>query len=419
MSRPAAMSETVLSRFIRYAQIDTQSDEDSTTSPSTHKQLDLLGLLRDELLELGSGDARMDEHGYVMATIPAHLPAGQNASGRTIGLIAHVDTSPSFTGANVKPQVVHYTGGDIVLRGDPSMVIRAAENPGLERNVGKTIVTSDGTTLLGADDKAGVAIIMTVAQTLLENRSIPHPAVKVAFTPDEEVGRGTEFFDLRAFGATCAYTVDGGPAGELNRETFSADSAVVTVQGRNIHPGDAKGIMVNSLRAIAEVVVRMPKDMAPEATAEREPFLHPNRLLAEEAQSTLKILLRDFETDGLREQARILKAILVEVQELHPQARFELSITESYRNMRDVLERHPRVTEALWEATQRAGLQPRWVPIRGGTDGARLTAKGLPTPNIFTGGHNYHGPMEWLSVEGMNQSIETILHLLQIWTRPP
>jgi tripeptide aminopeptidase len=417
MTRAAAMPETALSRFIRYVQIDTQSDEDAVTFPSTQKQLDLLGLLRDELLELGSNDASMDRHGYVMATIPACLSSERSATGPTIGLIAHVDTSPSFSGANVKPQVVHYTGGDIVLPGDPSVVIRAAENPELGGSVGKTIVTSDGTTLLGADDKAGVAIIMTVAQTLLENRSVPRPAVRIAFTPDEEIGRGTEFFDLEAFGATHAYTVDGGAAGELNRESFSADSAVITVQGRSIHPGDAKGIMVNSLRAIAEVVVRMPKDRAPETTAERQPFLHPNRLLGEEAQSTLKILLRDFETDGLREQAAILKTILAEVQELHPQARFELSITESYRNMRDVLERHPRVTEALREATQRVGLQPKWVPIRGGTDGARLTAKGLPTPNLFTGGHNYHGPTEWLSVEGMNQSVETILQLLQIWAR--
>jgi tripeptide aminopeptidase len=413
------MSQTALDRFIRYVQIDTQSQEDCAASPTTQKQLDLLGLLRDELHEIGASDARMDEHGYVMATIPSALPAERSTTLPTIGLIAHVDTSPSFTGAHVKPQLVRYMGGDVVLPGDPSVVIRAAENPELERNLGKTIVTADGTTLLGADDKAGVAIIMTVAETLLATPSIPHPAVRIAFTPDEEVGKGTEFFDLQAFGAAYAYTVDGGTAGELNRETFSADSAVVTVVGRNIHPGDAKGTMVNSLRAISEVVVRMPKHLAPEATALRQPFLHPNRLVAEEARSRLKILLRDFETDGLKEQAQTLKAILAEVQELYPRARFELSITESYRNMRDVLERHPRVTEVLWEATQRAGLQPKWVPIRGGTDGARLTAKGLPTPNIFTGGHNYHGPTEWLSVEGMNQSVETVLHLLQIWAESP
>jgi tripeptide aminopeptidase len=407
-----AMSETALDRFIRYVKIDTQSQEGVEAYPSTQKQLELLKLLLEELDELGLSDARMDEYGYVTATIPANLPGGSRQV-PTIGLIAHVDTSPSFTGANVKPQIIcDYAGGDIVL---PGVVIQAAENPELAQNLGKTIVTSDGTTLLGADDKAGVAIIMTVAQTLIETPSMAHGRVRIAFTPDEEVGNGTKFFDLQAFGGDFAYTVDGGTPGELNRETFSADSAVITVHGRNIHPGDAQGIMVNSLRAIADVVVRMPKDMAPETTAERQPFIHPQSLEAQEAKSTLNILLRDFETDGLRAQAEILRAILAEVQSLHPRARFELAITESYRNMRDALERYPRVTEALWEATKRAGFGPKWVPIRGGTDGSRLTEKGLPTPNVFTGGQNYHGPMEWLSVEGMNKSVETILHLLQIW----
>ncbi len=408
------MAETALARFLRYVQLDTQSKEEVDDYPSTPGQFELLELLVEELRKLGLSDARMDEHGYVMATIPSNLPSGPEVP--TLGLIAHVDTSPSFSGTNVKPQLVRaYAGDDLALPANPSVVIRASENPELAKNVGKVLVTSDGTTLLGADDKAGVAIIMTVAELLNENPAIPHGRIRLAFTPDEEVGNGTKFFDLQAFGADFAYTVDGGALGELNRETFSADAAVITVHGRNIHPGEAKGIMVNSIRAMAEVIVRLPKDLAPETTAGRQPFIHPHWLEATEAKSTLRLLLRDFETDGLRAQAARLEAILVEVQSLYPEARFELAVTESYRNMREGLAKHPRVTEALWKATQRAGVEPRWVPIRGGTDGSRLTAKGLPTPNLFTGGQNHHGPMEWLSVEAMEKSVTTVLHLVRIW----
>lgn len=412
------MSETALDRFLRYARIDTQSKDESDTYPSTAKQFDLLNLLVKELQDIGARDVTIDEHGYVMATVPSTVPKANPVSRRipVIGFVAHVDTSPSASGENVKPQVIHaYPGGDVTLPGNPSVVIRAEENPELANNIGKTIVTSDGTTLLGADDKAGVAIIMTAAQTLLSNPSLPHGDIRIAFTPDEEVGSGTKFFNIQQFGAVAAYTVDGDTPGELNKETFSANSAIITVHGRNIHPGTAKGIMVNSIRALADIIVRLPRDMAPETTEGYEPYIHPHQCEGEEARSTLRILLRDFETSGLKVQEEILRRIIAEVQPLHPRARIELEIRESYRNMRDGLEKDPRVTECLWEATRRAGLTPRWVPIRGGTDGSRLTEQRLPTPNIFTGGQNYHGLTEWLSVEGMNSAVDTVVQLAQIW----
>jgi tripeptide aminopeptidase len=411
------MVESPLDRFIRYARIDTQSQDDSTTYPSTKKQFDLLNLLVQELQGLGLQDASIDEYGYVMATVPGNLPKGHPASGRVpvIGLVAHVDTSPSASGTNVRPQVITYTGGDIVLPANPEVVIRADENPDLAANVGKRIVTADGTTLLGADDKAGVAIIMTVAERLLAAPGITHGPIRIGFTPDEEVGSGTKYFDLKKFGAAAAYTLDGDSLGELNKETFSANSAVITVHGRNIHPGTAKGIMVNSLRTMADIIVRLPRYMAPETTEGYEPYIHPHQLQGEEAKTVLRLLLRDFNTGGLAIQEEILRRLIAEVQPLHPKARIELEIKESYRNMRDGLEKDPRVLECLWEATRRAGLEPRWVPIRGGTDGSRLTEAGLPTPNIFTGGHNFHGPTEWLAVEAMEKSIETVVHLAQVW----
>jgi len=413
------MNETALDRFVRYAKVDTQSRDDADSYPSTQKQFDLLNMLVDELLALGLQDTAIDQYGYVTASVPSNLPKGHPGRGKvpTIGFIAHVDTSPSASGANVKPQVFTYTGGDLVLPGDTSVVIRASENPELVHNVGKTIVTSDGTTLLGADDKAGLAIIMTAVQTLVTNPELLHGDIRIGFTPDEEVGNGTKFFDIQKFGAYAAYTVDGDTPGELNKETFSANSAIITVHGRNIHPGSAKGIMVNALRAIADVIVRMPKDMAPETTEGYEPYIHPHQLEGEEAKTVLKILLRDFETSGLKVQEEILRRIIAEVQPLHPKARFELEIRESYRNMRDGLVKDTRVLDCLWEAAKRAGLEPQWVPIRGGTDGSRLTEKGLPTPNIFTGGQNYHGPTEWLSVWGMEKSVETVVQLAQMWVQ--
>jgi len=411
------MNETALDRFLRYVRIDTQSDEESSTYPSSAKQLDLLKLLVDELHQLGLSDASMDEHGYVMATVPGNVPASHPAYGRVpvMGLVAHVDTSPSASGKDVKPQIVDYKGGDVVLPGDPSVVIRVSENPELAANVGKKIVTTDGTTLLGADNKAGIAIIMTAAQALLASPDVHHGPIRIGFTPDEEVGGGTKYFDLAKFGARFAYTVDGEKLGELNRETFSANLAVITVHGRNIHPGRAKGIMVNSIRAMGEIIIRMPKEIAPETTEGYEPYIHPHVLEGAEAKSTLKVLLRDFQTPGLEVLKGKLKEIVAEVQALHPKTRIEMKILEQYRNMKDYMGSDSRVVDFLFEAARRAGLDPWWEPIRGGTDGSRLTEKGLPTPNIFTGGQNFHGPTEWLSVYAMEKSVETVVNLARLW----
>jgi tripeptide aminopeptidase len=412
------MSETFLDRFLRYVAIDTQSDENSSTFPSTAKQGVLLELLVREMKALGLREVVMDGHGYVTATLPGNVPPHDPARGKVpvLGLLAHVDTSPSVSGADVKPQVIaKYAGGDIALPGDPSVVIRVAENPDLAGLVGTAIVTADGTTLLGADDKAGIAIILTAVDRMLRNSRLLHGDIRIGFTPDEEVGNGTKFFDLKAFGAKAAYTVDGGEAGELNKETFSADSAVVKVRGRNIHPGKAKGIMVNSIRAIADIVARLPRDMAPETTEGTQAYLHPHALHGDEQESMLKILLRDFRTEGLAEQKARLEAIIAEVQPLHPKAVIELAVTESYRNMKERLEEDPRVLECLADAVRRSGLEPKWVPIRGGTDGSRLTAMGLPTPNLFTGGCNAHGKTEWASVAGMEKSVQTLIHLCGIW----
>ena len=410
-------NETVLDRLLRYVKIDTQSKEDAESYPSTAKQFDLLNLLVKELKELGLKDAAIDKYGYVMATVPSTLPASHKSHGKVpvVGLISHVDTSPSESGLNVKPQIVDYKGGDIVLPGDKTVVIKASENPELKHNIGKKVVTSDGTTLLGADDKAGLAIIMTAAQTLLANQKLLHGDIRIGFTPDEEVGAGTKFFDIKKFGAQFAYTVDGDTPGELNRETFSADQAVITVHGRNIHPGSAKGIMVNSIRTMADIIARMPKDIAPETTEGYEPYIHPHVVAGEESMSTLKILLRDFNTPGLAVLKKKLEKIIAEVQPLHPKAKIELKIIEQYRNMKDGLGNDPRLLGCLEEATTKAVLKAEWKPIRGGTDGSRLTAMGLPTPNIFTGGQNYHCKNEWASVYGMEKAVETVVNLVQLW----
>lgn len=412
------MNESALVKFLRYVSIDTQSMEDSDYYPSTSKQFNLANLLVKELQELGLSDARVDKFGYVMGTLPSNLPKSHRAYGKVprVGLLAHMDTSPEVNGANVRPQVIkNYQGGDIVLPGDSSVVIRVSENPELLKNIGKTIVTTDGTTLLGADDKAGIAAIMTAIQTLVNDPKILHGDIKVGFTPDEEVGRGTDHFDLKSFGADLAYTVDGGTTGELNKETFSANSAVITIHGRDIHPGSAKNIMVNSIRAMADIIVRLPKHIAPETTEGYEPYIHPNDLNGTTVKSTLKLLLRDFETEGLAKLEQILRAIISEVQPLHLKATIELEIKESYRNMKYAVEKDPRILEAMWEATKRSGVEPVWKPVRGGTDGSRLTEMGLLTPNLFNGGENFHSRTEWLSVYGLEKSVETVIHLVQIW----
>jgi tripeptide aminopeptidase len=412
------MNATVLSRFLRYVKIDTQSSESSATYPSTKKQFDLLKLLVKELKQLGLAKVTIDKYGYVMARLPGNLPKSHPAYKKVpvIGMIAHVDTSPSSSGKNVKPQVIeNYKGGDIRLPGDRSVIIAMDENPELKNNIGKTIVTSDGTTLLGADDKAGIAIIMTALQTLINTPSMLHGDIVVGFTPDEEIGAGTKYFNIKKFGASVAYTVDGDTPGELNRETFSADGATITVHGRNIHPGSAKNIMVNSLRTIADIIARLPKDMAPETTEGYEPYIHPHTLHGEEEKTVLKLLLRDFRTEGLTDLKRRLEAIIAEVQPLYPKSKIVLEVTESYRNMKEGVDANPLICACLEEAARRAGMNPVWKPIRGGTDGSKLTAMGLPTPNIFTGGQNYHCRNEWASVHGMEKAVETVVNLAQVW----
>lgn len=412
------MSEKALDRFLRYAKIDTQSQEGTETTPSTKKQFDLANLLVKELKEMGIKDAEIDEYCYVYASIPSNIPENHPAYGKVppIGFLAHVDTSPDSPGKDVKPQVIeNYQGGDIPLQGTDGKFIKVSENEPLKGLIGDTIVTSDGTTLLGADDKAGIAAIMTAAEYFMENSDVLHGDIKIAFTPDEEIGKGTVKFDLNKFGAKYAYTIDGELPGELNKETFSANGATVIAEGRDIHPGNAKDIMVNSVRAIADVIARMPRDMAPETTEGYEPYIHPHSVEGSVTKSTLKILFRDFETKGLDKQKEIMENIIKEVQELNPKAKIRLEIQEMYRNMRDELVKHPLILDNLWEAAEKAGAKPYWKPIRGGTDGSRLTEMGLPTPNIYGGGQNFHSKNEWLSVKGMNTAVETIKNLLQIW----
>ncbi len=404
--------ETVLKRFLRYVAIDTQSKEESDTYPSTLKQLDLLNLLADELKGLGVPKVEIDQYGYVMATIPSNVKVRVPV----IGLIAHVDTSPEVTGANVKPQVIEeYKGGDIVLPGDPSIVIKESENPSLKLALGKSIVTTDGTTLLGADDKAGVAAVMTVVQELMGNPKIPHGELKIGFTPDEEVGAGTKYFDIKKFGAEFAYTVDGDTPGELNKETFSANSCMITVEGRDIHPGTAKNVMVNSVRVVSEIIARLPKNIAPETTEGYEPYIHPYILEGGVGKSSVKLIFRDFRTEGLDDLKKIVEEVVAQVQALFPKAKISMKVTEQYRNMREGVEKDSRVADYLFEGAKRAGLEPEWKPIRGGTDGSKLTEAGLATPNVFTGGANFHGRMEWVNVWGMEKAVDTVLKTIQIW----
>ncbi|MFQ5511582.1 MAG: peptidase T [Candidatus Krumholzibacteriia bacterium] len=407
--------EPVLDRFLRYVQIDTQSREDSETYPSTKKQWDLLNLLRDELKLLGVEDASTDEYGYVTATIPSNLPAG-SAGVAAVGFIAHVDTSPAISGAGVKP-IVHpnYQGGDIALPGDPSQIIHADEYPNLERRyIGMDIVTSDGTTLLGADDKAGVAEIMTAVDMLRENPDIPHGAVKIAFTPDEEVGHGTRYFDVEKFGADFAYTIDGGPLGEIQFETFNAFGAVIRIEGVGVHPGYAKDKLVNAIRVMADVIARMPREMSPEATDGREGYIHPYDFEGQSEEVRIKVLLRDFDMSGMEEKKRMLADIVEEVRGLHPKARIDLDIEEQYLNMRYPIEKEPRLLEYAEEAVRRAGVEPYNTVVRGGTDGSRLTYMGLLTPNIFDGGEAFHSKIEWVPVQVMEKAVETIVYIAQV-----
>jgi tripeptide aminopeptidase len=394
--------------------IDTQSAEDQTTVPSTRKQLNLATLLSKELTALGAQGVRVSEFGIVYAMVPGNLP--DNSKVPVVGLIAHMDTSPEVSGANVNA-IIHknYQGGDIVLPKDPSQVITVDKNPILKNLIGDDIITADGTTLLGSDDKSGCAEIMTMIDTLRQNPQIKHGTLAIAFTPDEEVGGGIEKFDVKGFGAQVAYTVDGETLGEISNETWSAKTATVTFKGRNTHPGTAKGIMVNALFAIADYVGRFPHDMLPETTADRVGFVHPYTGTLEVEQSSLKILLRDFDLSGIEAKEKMLRDMVAQTQAKFPDVKISIDVKENYKNMKEGLKEFPELTDNAIEASKRAGLKPFIKPIRGGTDGARLTFEGLPTPNLFTGGENFHGKLEFNSRRGLEKTTETLLNLVQIF----
>ena len=412
------MKKEVLEKLLRYVKIDTQSDPTSNTTPSTMKQFDLANLLVSELKEIGLSNVSIDDKCYVYATLPSNIPAEHPAFGKVpaIGFVAHVDTSPDTSGANVNAKIIeNYQGGDIVLPADNNIVIRMSENPNLEKCIGHTIVHTDGTTLLGSDDKSGVAAIMTAMEYLINNPEIIHGDIRVGFTPDEEIGRGANHFDVKGFDCEYAYTIDGDMPGEINKETFSADACKITTYGRDIHPGMAKDIMVNSIRAMADIIALMPKNTAPETTEGYENYIHPYKVSGTVDKSELQILFRDFKTAGLADLKKIVDDIVAQVQPNYPKTRIEVEVTEQYRNMLDTLESNPHGLDYLWEACVRSGVTPYWNPIRGGTDGSRLTEMGLPTPNIYTGGQNFHAKTEWVSIDGLAKAVETVINLVQIW----
>ena len=403
---------TVLDRFLRYVRIDTRADESSSSCPTTPGQLTLSRFLADDLREIGLRDVDLDANGYLMATIPATI----DRTVPTIGLIAHVDTSPEMPGDNVKP-LVHekWDGRDIVLPDDPTAVLRAAEQPDLAAQIGHDIVTASGKTLLGADDKAGVAAIVEAAAYLIAHPEIPHGPIRTGFTPDEEIGRGANRFDVAKFAARCAYTLDGGKCGELEFESFSADVMRVTFVGFNTHPGYARGRMVNAIKAAARFIDRLPHDrLSPETTDHYDGFVHPYQIDASVDRTTVRVLLRDFVTAGLREKQLVVEGVAKQVA-ADTGTRVEIDVQEQYRNMREVLDQHPEVVERARTAIRRAGLTPIEKPIRGGTDGSRLSFMGLPTPNLFTGEHNFHSRLEWTSRQDLEKAVEVIVQLARVW----
>jgi tripeptide aminopeptidase len=404
---------TVTERFLRYVVIDTQSDPSSPTCPSTEKQKNLGRMLATELKALGLADAHLDEHGYVYATIPANT----DKKVPVICFCSHMDTSPDCTGANVKPQIVkNFRGGDIVLPGDSSQVIRLAEHPELANQIGNDIITTDGTTLLGADNKAGLAEIMDAAEFLVRNPQIKHGAIKILFTPDEEIGRGVDKADLKKLGADFAYTMDGESAGTIEDETFSADGATITIQGVSAHPGFAKGRMEHAIKIAAAIVERLPKETcSPETTEGREGFLHPTGIEGALESARIDLIVRDFTEQGLKQKEALLESVVHDVMKNYPRSTYRIEVKPQYRNMKEVIDRHPEIVEYAVEAVRRAGLKPVKASIRGGTDGSRLSFMGLPCPNIFAGEHAFHSRLEWVSRQDMEKAAETIVHLAMIW----
>lgn len=414
MTLQTPLKTSVVERFLRYVTYDTQSSMTSDTYPSTAKQLVLLDDLVKELHGIGLKDAARDEYGYVTATIPATT---KKKNVPVIGFLAHVDTSPESSGKDVKP-IVHreWNGDDIVLPDDPSVVLRRSEIPLLEEHIGDDIITASGKTLLGADNKAGVAEIVAAAEYLIEHPEIRHGDIRIAFTPDEEVGHGTDHFDVKAFGAVAAYTLDAASRGTLEVETFSADSMRITFKGINAHPGFAKGKLVNAIKVASTFLSRLDrKRYAPETTAGREGFVHPIHVTGGVEEVSLDFIIRDFDTAELAAKEKHLEKFAKEAVAEWPGSSYAVEVTESYRNMKEVLDQHPQVVERAREAIRRAGLELRESSIRGGTDGSRLCFMGLPTPNIFAGENNFHSKLEWVAVQDMEKAVETVIHLCQVW----
>ena len=409
----APIQHSVLERFLRYVQIDTQSNPFSQTFPTTEKQKDLARVLAQELQDLGISDAHMDEHGYVYATIPATVD-------KTVPVIcfcSHMDTSPDSSGTNVKPMIHHnYDGRDLVLPDDPNVVIRLQDHPNLGEQMGNDIVTASGLTLLGADNKAGVAEIMDAAQYFMQHPEVPHGAIKILFTPDEEVGRGVEKVDLQKLGADFGYTIDGERRGSFEDETFSADAATLIIDGVSAHPGFAKGKMESAVKIVCDIIAKLPKDrLTPEAVDVRDGFIHPVKIEGQAEKATVHFIIRDFTDEKLVEHEAFLKNVVEEVMQNYPHSRYELRVHEQYRNMKKILDQHPQVSANALEAIRRTGLEPIHSSIRGGTDGSRLSFMGLPCPNIFAGEHAFHSKQEWVSMQDMQKAVETIVHLAMIW----
>lgn len=406
-------AHTVTERFLRYVTIDTQSDPNSPASPSTEKQKDLGRVLVTELKAMGVADAHLDDYGYVYATIPANT----DKKVPVICFCSHMDTSPDVTGKDVKPQTVkNYRGGDITLPGDTTQVIRFAEHPALKNQIGNDIITTDGTTLLGADNKAGVAEIMDAAHFFINNPDVKHGTIKILFTPDEEIGRGVDNVDIEKLGADFGYTMDGESAGSVEDETFSADGATIIITGVSAHPGYAKGKMEHAIKIAAAIVERLPKEgCSPETTSGKQGFLHPVGIEGALEQATLSFIVRDFTEEGLKEKEVLLETIVKDVMKDFPRSTYKFEVREQYRNMKQVIDRHPHILEYAIEAIRRTGLRPMRTAIRGGTDGSRLSFMGLPCPNIFAGEHAFHSRLEWVSRQDMEKAVQTIVHLAMIW----
>jgi tripeptide aminopeptidase len=405
--------QTTLERFLRYVQIDTQSDPNSPSQPSTEKQKDLSRLLVEELKALGVTDAELDEYGYVYATVPATT----DKKTPVICFCSHVDTAPDCSGKDVKP-LVHrnYQGQDLVLPDDPSVVIRMQEHPDLSSQIGNDLVTASGKTLLGADNKAGVAAIMDAVHTWMTNPSIPHGKIRILFTPDEEIGRGVDKVNLKKLGAKYGYTIDGETAGSIENETFSADGATLTITGVSSHPGFAKGKLEHALKIAGRILAKLPNKYAPEHTEGKQGFIHPTHIEGGLESATVKFILRDFSEGGLKRLAKLLQKITDDVLKQFPNSNAQLQVYEQYRNMSKVLKRHPQVVDNALEALRRAGFSnPVQSSIRGGTDGSRLSFMGLPCPNLFAGEHAFHSKQEWVSVQDMEKASETIVHLATVW----